>query len=240
MSVGNFNPKFNKTNNSEAGVLNGNENLEKGKKEEDSHFSKDFPIRKFLPDEINNKPLELDENGSLTENSKQKLINLWYAGHDFRTNKTSKTSKYDEGEKIEIIEPGILLGIDFDSYFKKALLLLKIIKRPDDDLTREQILDFHTQIIKDSIGESFLSVFDKKDSRDLFIRKVEFFFNAQAKLDAYIVRDGSIHINNNYFNYNCGSDKELKELLDDRNRYFLLLQSMIKTTEKEMFIKTSR
>lgn len=239
MTTGKFNHSFVNTGKNETAVavLNGNGNLENGKEEKDSRFQPNFPTRKFLPDEINNKLLELDKDGLLTENSKQKLINLWYIDHDFRT---TKTSKYDEREKIEITEPGILLGIDFDSYFKKAFLLLKKIKCPDDDMTREQILDFHVQIIKDSMGESFLSVFDEMGSRDLFVRKIEFFFNAQVKLDAYIVRDGHINMNHDYFNYNCGSDKKLKELLDYRNGYFLNLKAMVKTTEKAMFIKGSR
>ncbi|MFA6386816.1 MAG: hypothetical protein WCW04_03570 [Candidatus Paceibacterota bacterium] len=218
-------------------VLNGNVESKESINVKDSGFSAYFPKKRILSEEINNKSFELDEKSFLTEDSKQKLINLWYADHDFRTNKRSKD---DERKKIEITEPAILLGIDFDSYFKKALLLLKTMKRPDDDMMREKVLDFHVQIIKDSMGEDFLSVFDEKGLRDLFLRKVEFFFNVQVKLDAYIVRDGSIYMNHNYFDHDCGQDKKLQELLDDRNKYFSILQSMIKTTEKAMFIKGSK
>jgi len=226
MSTGNFKPSIN--NEISGGVLSDNRKLEKGIQKGDSYFPANFPIKGNIPEKIDNELIKLnkdyflDEKGVLTKEAKQKFINLWYAYHDFRFNKNSKD---DERKKIEIIKPDILLGMEFERYFREASLLSKVVKCPDSDPLREKVLDFQLEIAFNSIiSEDVLYSVEEKLKESVAL-KIKRFLDAQIKLDAYIIRDNNIQLNyiyfdQKYYNHKYDSDIPFTKLLEERNKLF--------------------
>ncbi|GEM_PF-6601146 len=170
-------------------------------------YNKNFPIKKDIE---HGETLTFNEDSSLDEISKQRIINLWYFHKDFRTQFVRND---DEKNKIEIIRIEDIVNIDFKDFFNKNIIKNVINKSSDKSKQRKNLLNFVNQMVINSIGVKLVSRINSNNNIKLY-KEIKYFITKKIELDAEIVHNGKyIKNNNNLMNLLSEEFKKIRDYL---------------------------